>query len=115
MEFDKPSTKYAFTFVVLITAACLAGLIGTMIRYDLKESAEARDRQLACNSLNPKYGSLFVVRSGFYEGQLFEAVELKRNEYIRGNILQDLRPLGLVKSTENIVLECPILMLEEEE
>jgi hypothetical protein len=115
MEFDKPSTKYMFYTIIGLFIFAVFGLMGTMIRMDFKSSAEARDRQLACNSLNPKYGSLFVVRSGFYEGQLFEAVELRQNQYIRGNIMQDLRPLGLVKSTENVVLECPILMLEEEE
>jgi len=115
MEFDKPSTKYMFYSIIGLFIVAMVGLLTINIKYERASAQASSDRQLACNSLNPKYGSLFVVRSGFYEGQLFEATELIRNEYIRGNILQDLRPLGLVKATENVVLECPILKTEDGE
>lgn len=113
MEFDKPSTKYMFYSIIGLAIVAVIGLMSLHISYERAQSQAASDRELACNSLKPKYGSVFEVRSGFYEGRLIQATELRQNQYVRGYIVDDLRPLALVKSSgEPVTLECPILKLE---
>jgi hypothetical protein len=113
MEFDKPSTKYMFISIIGLFIVAISVIMFKMVQYDRAEAQLTADRRAACITLNPKFGDLFVVRSGFYEGQLLEATAFVYGEYVRGNIVQDLRPLGLVKTAENITIECPMLKTEE--
>lgn len=112
MEFDKPSTKYLFIATGIIMAAIIGYMGFTLHSLDARSEREAQDRRLACNSLQPKFNAFYVVRSGFYEGQLFRANALLDNQYIRGDILEDLRPLGTIVRLENITIECPNLKIE---
>ena len=96
-------TNYIFAFVILTIVVCITGLN----RFNF----EPAKRRIACKSLNPKYGQLFEVRSGFYEGNLFEATELRANQYVRGYVIQDFSPIAFVKSTKQVILECSILKI----
>lgn len=115
MEFDKPSTKYLFIATGIVMAAIIGYLGFTMYDIGKRSDLEAQDRKAACQTLQPKFNALYVVRSGFYEGQLFRANALVMDEYIRGDILEDLRPLGTIVRLENITIECPMLKTEDGE
>jgi hypothetical protein len=107
VEFDTPSTKYIFITTGIAFLAALAYLGFNVYKYESRYENEIIERRLACTTLQPKFGSLFVVRSGFYEGQIFKAKRAS-DQYVTGDIIEK-ELLGTSVLAENITIECPML------
>lgn len=112
MEFETPGTKYIFICIGVIFSGLFTFLAFNVYKSDVRYKTEIRERRLACKTLNPKFGSLFIVRSEFYEGQTFKAKRLS-DQYVSGNIIEKTL-LGNSVLAENITIECPMLKTLEE-
>jgi hypothetical protein len=75
MEFEDKNTKYLFTAIG--AAFILTLLFGgfKMYEYERDQAVQSQKRRDSCKNLDLRFGDIVTVKEGFYQDELFIAVD----------------------------------------
>ena len=82
------------------------GLFSSSTAMAARLSSKADAKENACDSLNIKFGNVYKIRSGFYEGKLLRITAESVEEFAQGDIVDHGKCFGTVF---NMFVECSYL------